>query len=136
MFDVALFSFSLLLTPLAIGVAILRYRLWDIDVFINRTLVYGTLTALVVVLYVLIVGSLSALLQVSGNLIVSLIATGVVAVLFQPLRERLQRGANRLMFGERDDPYSVLSRIWAGDSARPLPRGHCYLTWSRRLARR
>ena len=121
MFDVALFSFSLLLTPVAIGVAILRYRLWDIDVFINRTLVYVTLTALVVALYVLIVGSLSAFLQVSGNLIVSLIATGVVAVLFQPLRERLQRGANRLMFGERDDPYSVLSRLGRrlGETATP-----------------
>ena len=73
---------------------ILRYRLWDIDNLINRTLVYGTLTVLVIVLYVLIVGSLSALLPTSGNLVLSLIATGVIAVLFQPLRERLQRGAN------------------------------------------
>jgi signal transduction histidine kinase len=48
---------------------------------------------------------------VSGNPIVSLVATGVIAVLFQPLRERLQRAANRLMYGERDDPYQVLSRL-------------------------
>src|SRR5207237_652503 len=107
--------------PLSIGIAILRYRLWDIDILINRTLVYGTLTALVVVLYVVIVGSLSALLQVSGNLIISLIATGVVAVLFQPLRERLQRGANHLLFGERDEPYKVLSRLGRrlGETATP-----------------
>ena len=106
----ALFG-SLLLIPLSIGVAILRYRLWDIDVVINRTLVYGALSAIVVALYTLIVVALGALFQVRADLAVSLVATGVVAVLFAPLRERLQRGANRLMYGERDDPYAVLSRL-------------------------
>lgn len=106
-----IFFVSVLLVPLSIGIAIMRYRLWDIDILVNRTLVYGALTALVVGLYVLIVGSLSALLQVSGNLLVSLIATGVIAAIFQPLRERLQRGANRLLYGERDDPYRVLSNL-------------------------
>jgi signal transduction histidine kinase len=100
-----------LLVPISIGIAILRYRLWDIDVLINRTLVYGTLTACVVALYVLVVGSLGTLLQAQGNFIVSLLATGLVAILFQPLRERLQRVVNRLMYGERDDPYAVLSRL-------------------------
>ena len=108
---VTILYLSLLLIPLSIGVAILRYRLWDIDVVINRTLVYGALTASVVGLYVLVVGGLGELLQVPGNLIISLLATGLAAVLFQPLRERLQRGVNRLMYGERDDPYGVLSRL-------------------------
>jgi signal transduction histidine kinase len=102
---------ALLLIPLSIGVAILRYNLWDIDIVINRTLVYGALTASVVGIYVLVVGGLGELLQVPGNLIISLLATGLAAVLFQPLRERLQRGVNRLMYGERDDPYRVLSRL-------------------------
>jgi hypothetical protein len=102
---------AMLLIPLSIGVAVLRYRLWDIDVVINRTLVYGALTVGVVLLYVLVVGGLGALLQLRGNLIVSLLATGLAAVLFAPLRERLQRGVNRLMYGERDDPYAVLSRL-------------------------
>src|SRR3712207_2856053 len=83
---------SLLLIPLSIGVAILRYNLWDIDLLINRTLVYGVLTASVVLLYVLVVGGLGVVLQVQGSLIVSLIATGLAAVMFQPLRDRLQRG--------------------------------------------
>jgi two-component system NarL family sensor kinase len=95
----------------ATGVAILRYRLWDIDIVINRTLVYGSLTALVVAIYIGIVGSLGTLLQAGGSLPVSLLATGIVAISFQPLRERLQRGVNRLMFGERDDPYAVLGRL-------------------------
>ncbi len=99
------------LIPLSIGVAILRYRLWDIDLVINRTLVYGVLTACVVGLYALVVGSLGALFRSDGNLVISLVATGTIAVLFQPLRERLQRGVNRLLYGERDDPYAVLSRL-------------------------
>ena len=93
------------------GIAILRHRLYDIDVIINRTLVYGALSAGVVGLYVLVVGALSTLFQSSGNLLVALLATGLVAFLAQPLRARLQRAVNRLMYGERDDPYAVLSRL-------------------------
>ena len=100
-----------LLAPLAIGFAVLHYRLWDIDVLINRTLVYGLLTACVIGLYVLVVALLGTLLSALGNLFISLLATGLVAVLFQPLRERLQQAVNRLMFGERDDPYRILSRL-------------------------
>lgn len=102
---------AMLLIPLSIGFAILRRHLWNIDFIINRTLVYGALTASVVALYVLVVGALGQFLQVSGNLIFSLIATGLTAVLFHPLRTRLQRGVNRLMYGERDEPYAVLSRL-------------------------
>jgi signal transduction histidine kinase len=101
----------LLPIPLALGIAILRYRLWDIDPIINRTLVYGGLTACIVGLYVLIVGYLGAVFRTESNLLISLVATGVVAVLFQPLRDRLQRGVNRLMYGERDEPYAVISRL-------------------------
>ncbi len=97
--------------PLSIGIAILRYRLWDIDPIINRTLVYGALTVAIVAIYVLVVGYLGAIFRTGGNLAISLLATGVVAVLFQPLRDRLQRSVNRLMYGERDDPYKVISRL-------------------------
>ena len=100
-----------LLLPGFIGIAILKYRLYDIDLVINRTLVYAALTAAVLALYVLVVGGLGALFQASGSLPISLLATGVVAVLFQPMRSRLQRSVNRLMYGERDDPYAVLSRL-------------------------
>ena len=102
---------SVSLVPLAIGIAILKYRLYDIDLIINRTLVYGALTASVVGIYVLVVGYLGALLRVENSLSVSLAATGLVAVLFAPLRDRLQRSVNRLMYGERDDPYKVISYL-------------------------
>jgi signal transduction histidine kinase len=101
----------LLLLPVFTYIAILRYRLFDIDLLINRTLVYGALTACIVGMYVLLVGGFGALFQAWGNLAISLLATGLVAVLFQPLRGRLQRGVNRLMYGERDDPYAVISRL-------------------------
>ena len=97
--------------PVAMGIAILRYRLYDIDVIINRTLVYGALSVIVVGLYILIVASLGTLLQAQGSLFASLLATGLVAVLFAPLRDRLQRAVNRLMYGHRDDPYKVLSGL-------------------------
>jgi signal transduction histidine kinase len=89
----------------------LRYRLWDIDIVINRTLLYSALTASVVGIYVLIVGVLGTLLQAQGNLLIALLGTGLVAVLFGPLRDRLQRAINHLMYGERDEPYAVLSRL-------------------------
>ncbi|MBA2691509.1 MAG: GAF domain-containing sensor histidine kinase, partial [Rubrobacter sp.] len=96
---------------LAIGVAILRHNLYDIDFIINRTLVYGGLTACVVGIYVFVVGYLGTLFRAEENLAISLVATGIVAVAFQPLRDRLQRAVNRLMYGERDEPYEVLSRL-------------------------
>src|SRR5215203_3746599 len=103
--------FSLLFVPVFTFIAIVRYHLFDIGVVINRTLVYGSLSACVVGIYVLAVVALGTVFQARRNLAVSLLATGLVAVLFQPLRMRLQRGVNRLMYGERDDPYAVISRL-------------------------
>jgi signal transduction histidine kinase len=99
------------IAAIGIGISILRYRLWDIDIIINRTLVYGTLTASVIGIYVLVVGILGTTIQGRGNLLISILATGLVAILVQPLRDRLQRGVNRMMYGERDDPVTVLSRL-------------------------
>jgi signal transduction histidine kinase len=103
--------FSVLFVPVFTYIAIVRYHLYDIDVVINRTLVYGSLSACVIGIYVLAVVALGALFQAQGNFAISLLATGLAAVLFQPLRNRLQRGVNRLMYGERDDPYAVISRL-------------------------
>jgi signal transduction histidine kinase len=103
--------FALLVLPVFTYIAILRYHLYDIDRIINRTLVYGALSAIVVGTYVLVVGGLGALLQAQDNLLLSILAAGLVAILFQPLRIRLQRSVNRLMYGQRDEPYAVLSHL-------------------------
>jgi signal transduction histidine kinase len=103
---------ALLLIPLSIGIAILRFRLWNIDPIINRTLVYGTLSFLTILFYVLIVGVFAYYFRSNEtNIVISFIATGIVAILFEPLRQRLQRAVNRLMYGERDDPATVLTRL-------------------------
>jgi signal transduction histidine kinase len=114
-------SVASLFIPLSLGLAILRYRLWDIDVIINRTLVYGALTAGLLGLYLAVAQGLGALVQARGRLPISLFATALVAVLFAPLRYRLQTAVNRLMYGERDDPYRVLTRVGERAGAAPAP---------------
>jgi signal transduction histidine kinase len=105
-------SFFILLIPISISIAVIRYRLWDIDPIINRTLVYGTLSFLTIAFYVLTVGGFALYFRNNEtNLVISFIATGIVAIIFEPLRQRLQRAVNRLMYGERDDPATVLTRL-------------------------
>lgn len=109
--DTTIGFLALMLIPISIGIAILRYQLWNISIIINRTLVYGLLTTLVVIIYVLVVGGLSSLFHPTNNLFISLIATGAIALTIQPLRYRLQQSINRLLYGERDNPYAVLSNL-------------------------
>lgn len=114
------------------GFALLRYRVWDIDLIINRTLAIclggryrGVLTVSIVAIYILVVVGLGSLLQAQGNLGIALLATGLVAVLFQLLRTRLQRDVNRLLYGDRDE----FSRVgfFGGSRLRraPIRRGEC-----------
>jgi signal transduction histidine kinase len=94
-----------------IGVAVLRFRLWDVDPIINRALLYAGLTAGVVAIYVLVVAYLGRALRTPTAPWMSLVATGMVAILLQPLRSLLQRGINRLMYGQRDEPYTVVTEL-------------------------
>jgi len=96
-----------------VGLAVLKYRLYDIDLIVIRTLVYGALALVITLAYVAVVVGVGTLVGTRGepNLVLSLLATAGVAVAFQPLRERLQRGANRLVYGEQASPYEVLSRF-------------------------
>ncbi len=99
--------------PAAAAIAILRYRLYDIDIVINKTLVFAGLAAFVTGAYVLIVAGVGALIGSAGqsSLPLSILATAVVAVAFQPVRERAQALANRLVHGPRADPHEVLSKL-------------------------
>lgn len=105
----------------AIGVAILRHQLWDVDALISRTLVYGLLTLIVIGMYILTVSFFSLIFE-GDNLFFSLVATGLVAVSFQPLRDAIQRGINRFLFGQRDEPYAIVQRVSEElNPAMPLP---------------
>jgi hypothetical protein len=99
------------LMPVAIGIAILRPRLSNIDVIINRTLVYGGLTAVLVAIYVVSVLLLEQLLSpftADSGLAVAASTLGVVA-LFQPLRRRIQAAVNRRFYRSRYDAARVVS---------------------------
>jgi signal transduction histidine kinase len=106
-----LMNLSIALLPVAVGIAILRYHLFDIEFIFSRAIVYILLSACVVGIYVLVVGWLGTLFRTGGNLAFSLVATGIVAVLFHPMRELFQRRVNRVLFGERDEPYAAISRL-------------------------
>ena len=97
--------------PVAAGVAILRYRLYDIDVVISRTLLVAGLAGFITLTYVAIVVGVGSLVGRGDepNLVLSIAATALVAVAFQPVRRRLNRVANRMVFGRRATPYDVLS---------------------------
>jgi signal transduction histidine kinase len=109
--EMMLVNIAFLIIPLAIGFSILRYRLWDIDLIISRTLIWGLLTGLVIGIYLMIVGGLGALIQARQSFIPPMIAAGVIALLFHPLQRRVRRGVNRLIYGQRDEPYTVLSQL-------------------------
>jgi len=105
-------GFLLLLIPLSFGFAMLRSRLWDIDVLINRTLVYGTLTVLLTGVYIGLIIGLSALLrgiinQGSGLAIV--ISTLAAFFLFQPLRRRIQRSIDRRFYRRKYDAAKIVA---------------------------
>ncbi|MBP9502907.1 MAG: hypothetical protein KBF17_12170 [Candidatus Promineofilum sp.] len=95
----------------AVTIAIVGYRLYDIDVIINRTLVYSVMTGVIILIYSIVVGTASVFFGSSGNWLLTLVATGLVAVLFQPIRDRLQRGVNHLLYGQRDEPFEVMARL-------------------------
>lgn len=103
------FDLALLLLYAAIGIAILKYRLYDIDVIINRAVVYGGLAVFITVVYVLVVAVVGAF--IGATELLSLIATAIVAVAFQPVRHRVQGLARRLVYGERATPYETLSKF-------------------------
>jgi len=99
----------------AIGIAVLRHRLYDIDLLLTRTLAYGLLTAAFTVVYLVIVVGIGSLVGSRGRpSLLPIAATGVIAVAFQPARERSRRLANRLVYGRRATPYEVLSAFSRG----------------------
>jgi signal transduction histidine kinase len=105
----ALQSAAFLFLFSAIGIAVLKYRLYEIDVVINKAVVYGTLAAFITIVYVGLVVGVGALVGNRRSPLLSAVAAAVVAVAFQPIRARSQRLANRIAYGRRATPYEVLS---------------------------
>ena len=95
--------------PALITVAILKHGLYQIDVIINRAIRYGLLSAALTAIYVGIVAGIGTLAGYAGGPLLTAVAALAIAVLFQPLRQRAQLLANRVVYGQRATPYQVLS---------------------------
>jgi signal transduction histidine kinase len=106
-----LFFFAMFITlavgiPVACGVAILRYRLYDLDLVVRKTVVVAAMALFITLIYALIVGLGSQLFDSSA---LSFVAAAVLALGFQPARDRARKLADRLVYGERATPYEVLA---------------------------
>jgi signal transduction histidine kinase len=113
--------------PVAMGIAIFRYRLYDLDLVINRALVYLTLSGMIAALYLGLVAVAQLALGGNGGLGLHVAAAIIAAAAFQPLRSRVQQGIDRLFYGDRARPYDAVGRLGRRleDAASPdtvLPR--------------
>jgi signal transduction histidine kinase len=95
----------------AIGIAVLKYRLYEIDVVISKTVVYGVLAAFFTLVYVGVVVGIGAAVGSAHNPFLTLVAAAVIAFAFNPVRDRAKRLANRIVYGKRASPYEVLSEF-------------------------
>lgn len=105
-----LFALCTIPLPVALGVAVLQRRLYDLPLAANRSLTYGTLSVAIAGLYAVTVGGVGAMLRQEHTVWVPWLAAGVVAVSFAPMREGLQRAANRVIYGQWSQPGEVLAR--------------------------
>ena len=96
---------------LAVGVAVVRHRLFDVDLVLNRTLVYGLVAAFVTAVYVAVVIGIGRLVGSGADLVLTVTATVLVALGFAPVREWARGLANRWVYGERQAPYEVLTAL-------------------------
>jgi signal transduction histidine kinase len=94
--------------PVSIGVAVLRYHLYDLDVVVKKAVVYAALALFATLVYLGLVVGLGAWLG-RGSSFLTMVAAVIVAVTFQPVRERLSRFANRVVYGKRATPYEILT---------------------------
>jgi signal transduction histidine kinase len=107
--SLSFFAFGLI--PAAIGVSVLKYRLYEIDVVINKTVVFASLILFITAVYVAIVVGVGALVGATNDPVLSATAAAVVALAFQPVRRRAQHLADRVVYGKRATPYEVLSEF-------------------------
>src|SRR5215471_3895796 len=102
-------SLAFLCLWVAIGIAVLKYRLYEIDIVISKAVLYGSLAVFITAVYAGLVAGVGTLAGGRDSPLVAALAAAVVAVAFQPARQRAGRLANRVVYGRRATPYQVLS---------------------------
>ncbi len=101
---------AFLLFPVTIGIAVLRFHLYDLDLVVRKTVVYAALAIFATLVYLALVVGLGTWLG-QGSSFLTMVAAVLVAVTFQPIRARFTRFANRLVYGKRATPYEVLAEF-------------------------
>jgi signal transduction histidine kinase len=107
--DLTILAF--LAVPVSVAFGVLKYRLYDIDIVINKTVVYGAIAVFITAVYLLVVIGVGSLIGYASNPVLSAIAAAIIALAFQPARRWAQRLANRFVYGRRSTPYEVLSEL-------------------------
>jgi signal transduction histidine kinase len=107
--DLTILAF--LAVPVSVAFGVLKYRLYDIDIVINKAVVYGAIAVFITAVYLLVVIGVGSLIGYASNPVLSAIAAAIIALAFQPARRWAQRLANRFVYGRRSTPYEVLSKL-------------------------
>jgi len=107
--DLTILAF--LAVPVSVTFGVLKYRLYDIDIVINKAVVYGAIAVFITAVYLLVVIGVGSLIGYASNPVLSAIAAAIIALAFQPARRWAQRLANRFVYGRRSTPYEVLSQL-------------------------
>jgi signal transduction histidine kinase len=106
-----LFGVAILLVPVAAGIAILRYRLYEIDVVVSKAVTFSVLGVFITGVYAVVVVGVGSWVGGGSDVVLSVVAVAIVAVLFEPVRVRVAHWANVLVYGERATPYEVLAGV-------------------------
>jgi two-component system, NarL family, sensor kinase len=104
-------AITAVVVPVGMTIAVLRYRLYGLDQVVNRSIVWLVMSVLVIIGFVAIVALLRDAVMGGSTSHASLAATGLIAVTFEPVRRRVQRGVDHLLYGDLDDPYKVMARL-------------------------
>jgi signal transduction histidine kinase len=110
------FALGLALLPLTVGGTIIRFRLFDIEVFLTRSLLWAGLTIGALAIYVILAATVSHLV---GHGTVLFLASGLIALTLVPLRDRLQRMISRIAWGHRDNPFGIITQLGRIDTTQP-----------------
>jgi signal transduction histidine kinase len=102
---------SFVIVPISIGIAVMKYRLYDIDIVIRKTVVFAVVAGFIALVYVAIVVGVGTLVGTQGSPVLSAVAAAIVALVFQPVRARAGRFADRVVYGKRATPYEVLAEL-------------------------
>ncbi len=111
LFYLGLMYIGIMFLPFTIGLSLMEQRMNNHSQVFNRSIVFSFLSIFVVIAFAIITGTLGVVFQSNSNVMISLITTALIAIVFHPIREKIQLAVNKLIYGEKEEPYTVLSSL-------------------------